>query len=115
MNELETLVGEHAVEAAAKFSKWEWEQLQKCLTCMLQELSKYNPDKFIPGIIGKAGSFNFLQNKEDTWPTYWYKSVKEMFQKHSIIYSTSKAHRKINKLCVLCQFTNQGKRDIIYM
>jgi hypothetical protein len=85
MNELETLVGEHAVEAAAKFSKWEWEQLQKGLTCMLQELSKYNPDKFVPGILGKAGSFNFLQNKEDTWPTYWYKSVKEMFQKHSII------------------------------
>ncbi len=84
MKELEDLMGEHAVEAAVKFSKWEWEQLQKYLTYMLQELSKYNPDKFVPGILGKAESFNFLQNKEDTEPTYWYKSIKEMFQKYSI-------------------------------
>lgn len=85
MRELETLLGEHAVEAAVKFSKWEWEQLQKYLTHMLQDLSKYNPDKFVLSILGKAGSFNFLQNKEDTEPTYWYKSIKEMFQKYSII------------------------------
>jgi hypothetical protein len=85
MNELETLLGENAVEAAIKFSKWEWEQLQKYLNYMLQELSKYKPDTFIPGILGKAGSINFLQNKDDTEPTYWYKSIKEMFQKYSII------------------------------
>ena len=38
-NELETLMGEHAVEAATKFSKWEWQKLQEYLTYMLQELS----------------------------------------------------------------------------
>jgi hypothetical protein len=85
MNELETLMGENAIEAATKFSKWEWEQLQKYLTYMLQELSKYKPDTFIPAYLGTAPSINFLQNKDDTEPTYWYKSIKEMFQKHSII------------------------------
>lgn len=85
MNELETLLGEHAVEAATKFSKWEWEQLQKYLTYMLQELSRYNPEKFIPSVLGTALSITFLQNKDDTEPTYWHKSIKEMFQKHSII------------------------------
>lgn len=84
MNELETLMGENAIEAATKFSKWEWEQLQKYFTYMLQDLSKYKPDKFVPGILGTAGSFNFLQNKADTEPTYWYKSIKEMFQKYQI-------------------------------
>jgi hypothetical protein len=84
MRELEDLIGKHAVEVAVKFSKWEWEQLQKYLTHMIQELSKYNPDKFVPGILEKAGSFTFLQNKEDTEPTYWYKSIKEMLQKYSI-------------------------------
>lgn len=85
MNELETLLGEYAVEAATKFSKWEWEQLQKYLTYMLQELSKYKSDAFIPDVLGTARSITFLQNKEDTEPTYWYKSIKEMFQKYSII------------------------------
>jgi hypothetical protein len=85
MSELETLMGDHAVEAATKFSKWEWERLQECLKHMLQELSKYKPEKFIPDVLGTARSFTFLQNKDDTEPTYWYKSIKEMFQKHSII------------------------------
>lgn len=84
MNELETLLGEHAVEAAVKFSKWEWQKLQEYLTYMLQELSKYKPDTFVPSVLGTARSFTFLQDKEDTEPTYWYKSIKEMFQKHSI-------------------------------
>jgi hypothetical protein len=85
MNELEDLIGEHAVEAATKLSKWEWQQLQEYLKNMLQKLSQYNPDKFIPAILGTARSFTFLQNKEDTEPTYWYRSIKEMFQKYSII------------------------------
>ena len=85
MTELERLMGEHAVEAAVEFSKWEWQQLQEYLKHMLQELSRYNPEKFIPAILGTARSFTFLQNKEDTEPTYWYKSIKEMFQKYSII------------------------------
>lgn len=85
MNELEDLIGEHAVEAATKFSKWEWQQLQEYLKNMLQKLSQYNPDKFIPAILGTARSFTFLANKEDTEPTYYYSYIKEMFKKHSII------------------------------
>jgi len=85
MNELEQLMGDHAVEAATKFSKWEWQKLQEYLTYMLQELSRYNPEKFIPAILGTARSFTFLANKEDTEPTYYYTYIKEMFQKHSII------------------------------
>lgn len=85
MNELETLIGEHAVEAAVKFSKWEWEQLQKYLAYMLQELNKYKPDTFIPNVLGTAQSITFLKNKEDTEPTYWFRSLKELFDKHGIV------------------------------
>ena len=85
MNELEQLMGEHAVEAATKFSKWEWQKLQEYLTYMLQELSKYNPEKFIPDVLGTARSFTFLANKEDTDSTYYYRYIKETFQKYSII------------------------------
>ena len=84
MKELEDLIGEHAVEAAVKFSKWEWEQLQKYLTYMLQELIKYKPDTFIPNVLGTARSITFLQNKEDTEPTYWYRSIKEVFTKYGL-------------------------------
>jgi hypothetical protein len=84
VNEIETLMGDHAVEAAVKFSKWEWQKLQEYLTYMLQEPDKYNPEKFIPSVLGTALSINFCRNKESTEPTYWYKSIKEMFQKYSI-------------------------------
>jgi hypothetical protein len=85
VNEIETLMGEHAIEAATKFSKWEWQKLQEYLTYLLQELSKYNPEKFIPSVLGTVISITFLKNKESDEPTYWYKSIKEMFQKYSII------------------------------
>jgi len=85
MNELETLMGENAIEAATKFSKWEWQQLQEYLKNMLQKLSQYNPDKFIPAVLGTARSFTFLANKEDTEPTYYYTYIKELFKKYSII------------------------------
>jgi hypothetical protein len=77
-------MGEHAVEAAVKFSQWEWKRLQEHLAYMLQELSRYNPEKFIPSVLGTARSFTFLKDEECTKPTYWYKSIKEMFQKYSI-------------------------------
>lgn len=85
MNELEQLMGEHAVEAAAKFSKWEWQNLQEYFTHMLHELSKCNPDKLVPELLGTARSFTFLQSEADVEPTYWYTSIKEMFHKYSII------------------------------
>ena len=85
MNELEHLMGDHAIEAAAKFSTYEWKTLQDYLKSMLQKLSQYNPDKFIPAVLGTARSFTFLANKEDTEPTYYYSYIKEMFKKHSII------------------------------
>lgn len=84
MNELEALIGEHAVEAAVEFSKWDWERLQECLKHMLQELTKYKPDTFIPSMLGTSASFTFIQNEEDTKPTYWYRAVKEMFDNHGI-------------------------------
>jgi len=85
MSELEQLMGEHAVEAATKFSVWEWQRLQEYLNHMLCELRKYNPDTFIPDILGTARSFTFLQSRADVEPTYWYVSIKEMFHKYSII------------------------------
>ena len=85
MSELESLIGEHAIEVAAKFSTWEWQRLQEHLNHMLQELCKYNPDTFIPEHLGTARSFTFIQSKADVEPTYWYVSIKEMLQKYSII------------------------------
>lgn len=84
MTELETLMSEHAVEAAIEFSQWEWKRLQEHLAHMLQEVNRYNPEKFIPSVLGTARSFTFLKNEEYTNPTYWYKSIKEMFNKYGL-------------------------------
>lgn len=85
LNEIGQLMSEHALAAAAKFAKWEWQQLQEYFKTMLQQIDRYDPKFFIPSTIGSAYSFNFLANKEDTEPTYYYTYVKEMFQRHSLI------------------------------
>lgn len=84
MKDLENLLSKYTIEVASKLTKWEWQKLQEYLVNMLQEKNNYNPDTFVPFVLGTARSFTFLRDNEDTEPTYWYRSIKEIFQKHSM-------------------------------
>lgn len=87
MHELEKLLGEHAVEVAVKFSEWEWKELKRYLTEMLNKLTRFNPDKYPEHIYKTSYSFDFMKPTygELVQPTFYYTQIKEMFKKYLII------------------------------
>lgn len=86
MHELEKLIGEHAVEAAVKFSEWEWKETKRYLAEMLNKLSRFNPDKYPATIYKKAYSFDFIKPTygELAKPSFYYEQIKKTFEKYYI-------------------------------
>lgn len=86
-HELEELMWKHGMEAAVKFSKYEWTSLQECLKQMVGRVSYFNPLTLPQTMYKKSNSFTFVKetNNDLVNPTYWYKSAKEMFEKYKII------------------------------
>ncbi len=86
MLELEKLFGEHAVEAAVKFSEWEWKETKRYLAEMLNKLKRFNPSTYPASIYKKAYSFDFMKPTygELAKPTFYYAQIKETFEKYHI-------------------------------
>ncbi len=84
---LEGLMGKHGMEAAAKFSSYEWTNLQECIKQMLGKVNYFNPLTLPQSMYKKSSSFTFVKenNSDLVNPTYWYKAAKEMFEKYKII------------------------------
>lgn len=86
-HELEELMWKHGMEAAVKLSKYEWTNLQDCLKQMVGRVNYFNPLTLPQSMYKKSSSLYFV--KEDNGdlvnPTYWYKSIKETFEKYKII------------------------------
>lgn len=87
VSELESLIGIHGMEAAVKFSKYEWASLQECLKHMVACTVRFDPKVLPQSMYKKSSSFTFVKenNSDLVNPTYWYESAKEMFEKHKII------------------------------
>lgn len=87
MQELEKLMGEHAVEAAVKFSEWEWKETKRYLTEMLKKLNRFNPDKYPEHIYKTSYSFDFMKPTygELAKPTFYYEQIIATFKKYLII------------------------------
>lgn len=87
MKELETLMGEHAVEAAVKLSDWEWREVKRYLTEMLNKLSRFDPNKYPEHIYKTSYSFDFMKPTygELAKPTFYYTQIKEILEKYNII------------------------------
>lgn len=85
--QLKSLMGNYGMEAAVKFSKYEWTSLQECLKHMLERVNYFNPLTLPQTMYKKSSSFTFVKenNNDLVSPTYWYKSAKELFEKHKII------------------------------
>ena len=87
VRELEGLMGNYGMEAAVKFSKYEWASLQECFKHMLERVDYFNPLTLPQAIYKKSISFTFVKenNNDLVSPTYWYRAAKEMFEKYKII------------------------------
>lgn len=81
---IEDLLSKYAVEAAVKFSPYEWKQAQEYLKHMMTDLKQYNPETYPQTILGQSQSFTFVKPDYKMEESYWFKSLKELFEKYGM-------------------------------
>lgn len=74
-------------EIALKFSDYDWRELKHNITSLVSKLCQVNPDTYPEKIYKQAYSFNFVKPDYNDLvnPSYYYKSIMEMFEKYKII------------------------------
>jgi hypothetical protein len=80
VNQVEKLLSLYAFEAASKFSKYDWINLQEYIGHLNSELIRFNPDTYPQKIVGSAGSFNFIKNKSYLEEGFWFKCIIDLFK-----------------------------------
>ena len=79
---IESLMSKYAVEAAVKFSPYEWKQVQEYTKNLMVDLKRYNPETYPQTILGQQYSFTFVKPNTHMNESYWFKSLKELFAKY---------------------------------
>ena len=87
LDEVENVFGTRGVELAAKCTEWEWKELRRYLTELINKLIRFDPEKYPTSIYKKAYSFDFVKPtySELAKPSFYYEQIKETFKKYLII------------------------------
>ena len=82
LSKVEMLLKNYGIEAAANFSPYEWKTVQEYTKNLMADVKRFNPETFPQTAVGKSGSFDFV--KPDTYmeESYWFKHLKELFEKY---------------------------------
>ena len=84
INKVEQLLSKHTIDAATKFSTYEWTYIQDCIKALAKELDGYNPEVYPATIVGKSLSFDFIKPDSLMGESYWFRRIKEIFAKYYI-------------------------------
>lgn len=83
---VEDLMRDHGLEAAIKFSAYEWKTLQEYLKSLISRAQQSNADTYPQSILGQSYSFNFVKTtNNDLKDCFYYTYIVDMFKKYSII------------------------------
>ncbi len=82
LSKIEMLLGKYGLEAATKFSPYEWKQVQEYTKHLMTDVQRYNPEIYPQTIVGTSYSFNFV--KPDTYmeESYWFRYLRDLFAKY---------------------------------
>lgn len=81
---VELWIKNHALEAAAKFSVYEWKQVQEYTKNLMADGKRYDPSTFPQTIVGKSNSFDFVKPDYEMKDSYWFTYLKELFEKYGL-------------------------------
>ena len=85
LNKVEQMLAAHGIEAAVRLSAYEWAEVQKFTTYLLDEAARFNPDTYPQTVVGTAGSFDFVKPDSDKLePSYWFERIRKLFEKVAI-------------------------------
>lgn len=82
LTKVEMLLKNYGLEAAIKFSPYEWKTAQEYIKNLIADVKRFDPETFPQTVVGKSSSFDFV--KPDTYmkESYWFKYLKELFEKY---------------------------------
>lgn len=82
LDSVEWWLKNHALEAAAKLSAYEWKQVQEYVKNLMADVKRYDPETYPQTIVGTSRSFDFVKPDYEMKDSYWFKYLKELFEKH---------------------------------
>jgi hypothetical protein len=82
LTQVEMLLKNYGLEAATKFSPYEWRQVQEYVKNLMADVKRYDPETFPQTIVGKSSSFDFVKPKAHMEESYWFRYLKELFEKY---------------------------------
>lgn len=82
LSKVESLMAKYCMEAAAKFSPYEWKTIQEYTKNLMDDVKRFDPETFPQQILGKASSFDFIESESYMKESYWFSHLKELFTKY---------------------------------
>jgi hypothetical protein len=82
LDTIEWWIKNHALEAASKFSTYEWRQVQEYIKNLMADVKRYDPETFPQTVVGTSRSFDFVKPDYEMKDSYWFKYLKELFEKY---------------------------------
>lgn len=82
LSKIEMLLGKYGLEAAAKFSAYEWKQVQEYIKHLQADVVRFDPEAFPETIVGKSYSFDFVKPEYNMEESYWFTWLRDLFKKY---------------------------------
>lgn len=82
LSKIEMLLSKYGLEAAAKFSAYEWKQVQEYIKHLQADVVRFDPEAFPETIVGKSYSFDFVKPEYNMEESYWFTYLRDLFQKY---------------------------------
>lgn len=82
--DIESLLSKHTLEAAAKFSAYEWKQLQDYIQKLMSLVKHFDPKTYPQTILGQQYSFTFVKPDFEMCDSYWFKEIRSTFKAHGM-------------------------------
>ena len=82
LSKIESLMSKYALEAATKFSPYEWKTLQEYTKNLMADVKRHDPKAYPQTILGQQFSFTFVKPDYDMKESYWFTSLRDLFAKY---------------------------------
>ena len=81
LNKVEQLFATKGVEAAVKFSTYEWKTVQEYVQYLVRDVKRYDPAVYPKSILNKSDSFAFVKEGTHMGESYWFRQIADLFEK----------------------------------
>lgn len=84
LSKIENMLSRNIREAITKFSTYEWKELQEYFNNLVKATHRFDISTYPQTIVGQAFSFTFVKPTYEMGDSYWFTSLKELFEKYNL-------------------------------